>query len=515
MVPELDHRATVPALFAQAVKRFGPQDFVISTTDRMSFVDAEQRSARLAQRLIDGGAGKGTRIGIVLPSGVDFTVAFLAVARIGAVAMLFSSTYRPAELARVVRITDVDTLIAPSVLLGREYAPILESAFEGLASHGPGPLRLASVPYLRSIWLVGDQRDTAPSWATPIDRFDSSRAVDRDLLIAIEEQVTPSDLLLSICTSGSSADPKVVLHTHGNSVRKVHPSTGLGLPNSNPGERVLLVMPFFWVGGPQSLLGAMYSGSPLLSQERFDLEGAIDLIERERVTMVAGWSTVTESVRKHAAETGRDVSSLKALPPYNFRSSKGDPVNLGMTETFGPHHSPDFFDYQIVDPETRLPLPEGEVGEFCVRGRGAMFGIYKRERDETFDADGWYHTGDRGYLEAGRVWFLGRYSEMLKSGGANVAPAEVELVLVGFPGVSEAYVVGVPHPTAGQEVVAVVVPAVGATLDENDLRMRAKEVLSGYKVPARFVIVDAAEVPRLATGKPDKRTLAATLAESD
>lgn len=183
-------------------------------------------------------------------------------------------------------------------------------------------------------------------------------------------------------------------------------------------------------------------------------------------------------------------------------------MNLGMTETFGPHHNPEIFEYKIIDPDTGDRLADGEVGEFCVRGLGMMLGIYKREREENFDPDGWYHTGDRGYVEAGRVFFAGRYSEMLKSGGANVAPAEVEQALLGFPDVAEAYVVGVPNPTLGDEVVAVIVPAPGATVDASDLTARAKQVLSSYKVPRRFVIAAAEEIPRLVTGKPDKRTLA-------
>ena len=515
MVPDLDHKATVPALLAQAVERFGNREYIVSATERLTFREADERSALLARRLVDAGAGKGTRIGIVLPSGVDFTLAFLAATRIGSVAMLFSSTYKPAELARVVRIADVHTLFAPRVLLGRDYLRALEASFEGLADHGPGPLRLTSAPYLRSIWLLGDATAADPPWATPAGLFDTpTPSVDTALLAAIENEVTPADLLLSICTSGSSADPKVVVHTHGVAVRKVHPETGLGLPSSIPDERVLVVMPFFWVGGPQCLLGALHSGSPIICQERLDPEAAVDLIERERVTIVTGWPAVVEAVKTHPSGTGRDLSSLKPFASSMTKSTRGDPVNVGMSETFGPHHNPEFFDYKVIDPDTGDRLADGEIGEFCVRGRGLMAGIYKREREENFDGDGWYHTGDRGYIEAGRIYFRGRYSEMLKCGGANVAPAEVEQALLTFPDVAEAYVVGIAHPELGDEVAAVVVPVEGSSLDAADLRTRAKEILSAYKVPGRFAVVDTDRVPRLATGKPDKRSIAATLFDS-
>ena len=114
-------------------------------------------------------------------------------------------------------------------------------------------------------------------------------------------------------------------------------------------------------------------------------------------------------------------------------SSKGDPPNLGMTETLGPHYRRDHFDYKVVDPDTGETLRRGR-GRRVLRPRvRAMAGFYKRERQETFDADGWFHTGDRSYLEGDRVFFTGRYTDMIKSGGANVAPLEVETVLQSFP----------------------------------------------------------------------------------
>src|SRR5829696_1512220 len=229
-LPELDHPATVPALLARARERFGDDDYVVTKADRLSFAEADERSATLARQLLAGGVGKGTRVGIVLPSGTDFAVAFLAVTRIGALAMLFSSTYRPAELERVLRIGDIDTLLAPAVLLGHDYGDALEAAAPGLAQQGASPLHLESLPYLRKIWLFG-QSDRA--WATSLEgQTELLAAVETSLLGAVEAQVSPADLLVSICTSGSSADPKLVLHTHGSVVRKTHPTTGIGLAGS-------------------------------------------------------------------------------------------------------------------------------------------------------------------------------------------------------------------------------------------------------------------------------------------
>ena len=108
-----------------------------------------------------------------------------------------------------------------------------------------------------------------------------------------------------------------------------------------------------------------------------------------------------------------------------------------------------------------------------MRGLRAHGGLYKREREDTFDAEGWYHTGDRGYVEDGAVFFLGRYSEMIKSAGANVAPLEVETVLLSFPEVARGVRRRTPHPNRGEEVVAVVVATSGVEIDTDDLRARA------------------------------------------
>jgi acyl-CoA synthetase (AMP-forming)/AMP-acid ligase II len=180
-----------------------------------------------------------------------------------------------------------------------------------------------------------------------------------------------------------------------------------------------------------------------------------------------------------------------------------------MTETFGPHANRRWFDYKVIDPASGRELPDGEEGEFLVRGFGLMGGMYKKEREEVFDVDGWYHTGDRGYLENEMIWFTGRYSETIKSGGANVAPLEVERVLESLPGVANALVVGVPDPDPGrgQAVAAALVPAPGATLDPVELRRLANSRLSGFKVPTRWLVLEPEQVPWLASGKANKRAL--------
>ena len=141
-----------------------------------------------------------------------------------------------------------------------------------------------------------------------------------------------------------------------------------------------------------------------------------------------------------------------------------------------------------------------------------MHGYYKKERAEVFDDDGWLHTGDRVFMHEARPYFVGRYTEMVKSQGANVAPREVELFLEEtFPEVLYAFVLGMPHPERGEEVTAVLVPAQGQAIDTDDLQRRAREQISGYKVPTRIELWAEDDVPWLGSGKPDKLAIRARL----
>jgi len=505
-LPDIAFRPTLPELLHRAADRFGEDDFVVLRERRMSFAAAERASATLAKRLLAAGVGKGTRIGIVLPTGVDWVVAWLASTRIGAMPMLFPATYRPEELRRALRIGDAALLFAGRTMLGKDFEAFLEEAVPSLADGHGQSLRDPEVPYLREIWMVGG---SDRPWATSVvlDELDEPAAITDELLANVEAEVSPADPLLVIYTSGSSADPKAVVHTHGAAIRKVQAHLGMCLPGSFPG-RTFCAMPFFWVGGPQELLGALHSGAAIVTQERFEVGGCLDLLERERCTSILGWATVLDQVRAHPTFPSRDLSALTPPEPGAvIVSSKGDPPNLGMTETFGPHANRDWFDYKVVDPETGETVPDTQEGEFCVRGFGLMAGMYKKEREEVFDADGWFHTGDRGYLEGGRIWFRGRYSEMMKTGGANVSPLEVERVLGSFADVATAFVFGISDPERGEVVAAAVVPAEGATIDVEDLRERVSKKLSAYKVPTRWLVLDEDDMPWLGSGKPDKRAL--------
>ena len=213
-----------------------------------------------------------------------------------------------------------------------------------------------------------------------------------------------------------------------------------------------------------------------------------------------------------------------------FRSLRSNA--LGMTETCGPHtidrmdvdrpealrssfgRSVPGTEHKIVNPDDGRTLSPGELGDVCVRGYSVMQGLYKVEREDAFDRDGFYHTGDAGYFDTDGVFFFkARIGDMIKTAGANVTPREVEIVLESQREVRSAFVVGVPDPVRGQNVAAAVILKAGSPLRWEELRGRLRAELSAYKVPRHCFFYGDGELPFTDSGKIDKRKLAVLLAE--
>lgn len=503
---------TIPELLAHAAREFADADYVVTPTERLTFADAERRSAQLARWLLRKQVGKGTRVGLFFTSDVEWLTWWLAVTRIGALAVPMSTLYSPAEIAKVLRLADLHLLVAPARVLNIDVPERFEAALPELATQPAGNLELSAAPFLRHIVITAA---TDRRWATRWQPADTDLAAPA-LLPAVEAEVSPADLAIMVHTSGTTADPKGVLHTHGTLVRQTStwPAAINRLAGGSAGPpRILCAMPFFWIGGILAATGALHDPVTLLVLPRLDAGMGLELIERERATGLVGWPAFTQKLRLHPTYASRDLSSIAAVlaGPADLAmrdSPDGFPSHRSMTETAG---SFAFTDIAIVDAEG-APVADGEVGELLVRGVGVMAGYNKRERPEVFDANGWYHTGDRVYRKPGdpRLFYVGRETELIKTAGSNVAPREVEAVLEEFPEVAHCIVLGVEHASRGEEVCAVVVPA-NSKIDFDELRERARAQLSSYKVPTRWVRATAADLPTLPSGKPDRRSVRAAV----
>jgi acyl-CoA synthetase (AMP-forming)/AMP-acid ligase II len=517
--------------------RFGDKTFAVLGDDRLSYAEAEVRSAALAKGLLAAGAGKGTRVGLLAGNSPDWIVAWLGITRMGGVAVLLNTYAKAAELGWLLRHADVQVLLTADALLGHDHLDRLEHAVPGLDASAPERIWVASHPYLRAVWTWGEGRRP---WAAPVAALAARGAVVADdLLAACESEVTPADPMVVVYSSGSTADPKGAVHAHGAAVRHAH---NLGQMRDLAGDDVLYTpMPLFWVGGFSfTLVAAMHAGATLVFEERFEPGATLRLLERERVTQVLGWPHMAKALADHPSLPERDLSSVRsgplaaALPQGRRLGAAALATNsLGMTETLGPHTfcagdealaagkagtfgpAVPGVEHKVVDPVTLEDQPVGASGELWLRGYPLMLGLHKRERSETFTADGWYRTGDGGHFdEDGHFWFTGRMGDLIKSAGMNVTPRDVELALEAQPEVVTAFVTGVDHPDRGQDVVAAIALRPGETLDEDEARKRVRDAIASYMVPRRIaVFADQAELPWLESGKVDRRRLAAILDE--
>ena len=465
-------------------------------------------------------------------------MAWLAATRIGAVVPLLNTYYKERELDWILRHCDAQVLFTVDAHLGNDYLDRLERVAPGLSEQTAEHILVPSHPYLRSVWTWGEGTRV---WSGRVeDLTRRCEAVSDKLLDEVESEVTPADPMVVVYSSGSTADPKGAIHSHGAVVRHAHNLQQFR--DLEQGDVFYTPMPLFWVGGLSfTLIAALHVGATLVFEDRFEPGRTLELIERERVTHVMGWPHMTKELIDHPTFAERDLSAVRggALGKMIAADAEEIPVHLrpnslGMTETLGPHTAESDgsrlteaqvgsfgrpvpgVEHCVVDLVTGEQLPAGETGELWMRGYSLMQGLHKVERVDAFTPDGWYRTGDGGFFDPadGHFHFTGRLGNVIKSSGMNITPREVEAVLESFDDVALAFVTGVPHPERGSDVVAAVVLEPGRDSTEEDLRTRIKAEIASYKVPRRILpIHDQRELPWLDSGKINLRGVTEMLIE--
>ena len=530
---DLDYDPTLPNLIQAAVTAHGEREFLAMGERRLTFRDAERQSAELARGLLALGIGKASRVGLLMPNNPDWVLAYFASARTGALTVTLSTFFQPSEISWGVRFNDLDTLLISAKYLNNDYVERLERALPGLAEHTSSELHLPTHPYLRRIIFWGDcDRPWAMRGPDAILAAARSRPqINDSFLKSIESSIVPADLLLTICTSGTTSEPKAVVHTHGSAVRAVRLFTHYLKLRAT--DRLWMGHAFFWIGGHNvAIMPALYEGCSLHFTATPRPQEIVELVLKEKITILGLWRSQAEGVAAEARRRGVTLDSVRrGIGPQ--RDDRGDLIpedrvslNMGMTESFGMHSMEPLYapappgkagnwgrhipgvERIVVDPDIGRELPHGEEGELYIRGPTLMSGYYKREREEVFTRDGFFPTGDLVVIdEDDFIYFNGRRTEMIKTSGANVSPREVEAVLHTFPEVREAIVFGMPDPIKGESVAAVIVPAEGAAANAEDIKARLKQELSPYKVPQDIVFMPFDQIPRTGSEKAIKRDL--------
>jgi acyl-CoA synthetase (AMP-forming)/AMP-acid ligase II len=518
---------TIPQLLRHTVPLHPKGPFVIGASSTLTFENADRQSGLLAKALLERGAGKATRIGILMGNSPEWVVAYLAITRIGAIAVLLSTLYQRRDLEWVLRHADVHTLLMSSHYLSHDYVARLEEVapdLMGQSSHSG--LATQALPYLRHVVIWGDTPDWAQSAESALRAADE---FDDGLLAAIEDCVAPADLAVLMYTSGSTADPKGILHTHGAIVRRMNILSHVrGL---SPIDRTLVVGPLCWAAGFIAVNMALLSRSSIICPASPKMDDIVAAMERDRPTELSAQPGMIKQIREHprvvAGKIDQELLDRRLNSPRSDQATRG----LGMTESFGQHsvetrtdHVPpekiEAFGRGVPDMERRLKDPEtstciGPVGQgiLWLRSQNLMQGFYKRERHEVFDADGFYSTGDLCRIdEDGYLFFIGRRTEMIKVSGANVAPREVELALEAYAEIQEACVFELERNGQAPFIAAVVIAKPGAKANGEDLRARLRRDISSFKVPKAIYEMSDEEAPRTGSGKLHKQRLREKLA---
>jgi fatty-acyl-CoA synthase len=499
---------------------------VVFGDERLDYADLRRRVDDFARALLAAGIRRGDRVALLVSNRPEWIIAAHAGAKIGAIVAAISTFSTAREIAWSLEHCGASAMVMVPEFRGRRFLEALRGICPELDHDTAGSLQSARLPALRSVVVL--EGDAGGASLTIGDFLARGSAIDASALAAAQAAVSPEDICYILYTSGSTASPKGVTLAHGPLITNAFE---IGeRQHLCATDRLWLAVPLFWSFGSANALPAiMTHGGCVVLQESFESGEALALIERERCSVYYGMPNMARALLEHPAHPGRRLGAMRTGltigPPEDMAltikaTGAENLCNVyGSTETYGNCAVADADDplpvrlnsqglplpgmtIRAVDAVTRRPLPQGEIGELAVRGRVTPGYFQAPELDaETFH-DGYFLTGDLGSIDAdGRVRFRGRLKEMIKTGGINVAPLEVEHVLLQHPDIVQAYVVGVPDAAKGEAVAAAIELRAGTPTDTAGIIAFCRERLASYKVPTRLAVRTAAEFPRTATGK--------------
>ena len=481
----------------RAADRFGDRDAVRMGDASWSFREVDGLANAFARHLVAQGVGRGDRVALMTSNRVEFVAVAHAVSKVGAAAVLLSPAWKAAEVDHALGLTSPRHAVAD----------------------GPAASLLAE--------RLGDDAVTdldAPATTWKLAGHDHARpptAAGRDV-----------DDVILVFSSGTTGLPKAVRHTHrtiGHATAHWCAALGLG-----PDDRFQVATPPSHILGLLNLLAAAEAGAMVRLHRRFDLDEVLARIATDRMTLEMAVAPIALALANHPRLEDHDLSSLRyimwgATPvtesvaetvtrrtgvrwlagygaselPVIAVNPVGDPDAWRLDSAGLP---PEGVEMRVVDLDSGAVLDPGETGEIQARSPSVMAGYLPDEANADAFADGWYRTGDVGWLEPeGWVHLTDRSKEMIKVNGFQVAPAEIEAVLHGHPAVVDCAVFGVADERAGEVPVAAVQLDPDRPVADGELEALVAESLATYKHLRRVVEVDA--IPRLPSGKVLRRTL--------
>jgi acyl-CoA synthetase (AMP-forming)/AMP-acid ligase II len=492
---------------------------------RITYSEVWRQSMRIARALVASGVGKDTRVGLLATNRPDWVVAMFGITLAGGTCVALSSFSTAIELEQQLRLADVAVLLFERSVPSRDFAADLLALCPELRSCTAGGLQAPRLPYLRLVVQFDGQSDVSGIATLPAF-LERAAGASEELVGAIAQEIAPADLALVFFSSGSTGRPKGVMQSHRAAA--IQSWRWARILATDHDVRTWTANGLFWSGNFCMALGATFAAGGCLVLQRYFVPGeALQLMAAEKVNMPLAWphqlarltaDPVYPQVNLSALHYVGENSPLRRHP--TVATSWDEPMSAyGSTETLtlsaahpsgtareisaGNHGFPLPGNIiRIVDPPSGMLLPKGQLGEIAVKGPTLMLGYLKMTPEEAFDEDGFFRTGDGGYIDdLGRLHWHGRINDIIKTGGANVSPLEIDVVLAEYPGVKVAQTVGVPHDTLGEMVVACVVGEAGVVLQEGSIREFVGRRLSSYKVPRRVLFLQESELSFTGTNK--------------
>ena len=522
-------------LTGAAAARWGDREALVFREHRYTFRQIAAAVDRVALGLIGAGVRPGEKVAIWLLNRPEWIFAMFALAKIGAVHVPINTRFRTVDLAQVLERSNTATLITHDVSGPVDYLGMVRELATLDGAGADRRVRSARLTDLERVIVVSDR--THPGvWSWP-ELLAAASPVEAAILAERAVAVRPSDTAFVMYTSGTTGFPKGVMRDH---TILAHLADRYRRLQSSERDVFLNYLPLFHIFGYiEGPLGSLLTGYRQILTDTFDPDEALDLVEREGVTHIDGFDTHLKLLIDAQEARPRNLSTLRtgviaggaaSATPLVYRARKAlAPLRhltaYGMTEV-GATISLSFldsteeqaceasgapcegFEVRVIDPDSGRDQPRGTPGEVLVRTRYLMQGYY-RDPEATaraVDAERWFHTGDAGILRAdGHLRFVGRYKDMIKVGGENVDPTEVESYLSTHPGVSQSAVVSYPDPRLGEVPVVFVQAAPGATVAADELIAFCRGRIASFKIPRHVFVVDT--LPMTSSGKVQKARL--------
>jgi fatty-acyl-CoA synthase len=518
-------KQTLGLLPERAARAWGPREALAFRGERWTFAEVAARVDAVAKGLLAAGIAPGDKVALWMVNRPEWIDAMFAIMKIGAVLVPVNTRFRTEDMAYVLAQSDAAAVVIAERSGPIDYLAMLREVVPALGG-GPDP----RFPLLRRAVVIADEPPAgALGWR---ELLDAGRRVSDDGLRRRAAAVDPEESAFIFYTSGTTGFPKGAVHNH-RMIRNAWDHGDRMAITVN--DVILMYLPLFHAFGfIQGSLMSLVRGARQVLTETFEPNECLDLIESERATIIHGFDTHYKELLDAQERKARDVSSVRtgicgtgmssSIPiARRARQTFGNlmtgfgmsEVGIGVTFSFldsteeqcveANGYPGSGYEVRIVDPETGADRPVGVPGEILVRGYIVTRGYYKQpeETARAIDPDGWFHSGDMGLMRPdGHMRFLGRYKDMLKIGGENVDPMEVEAFLMGHPAINVAAVVGLPDARLSEVAVAFVQLHPGARMSESDVIEHCRGRVASFKIPRRVAFVD--EFPMTSSGKIQK-----------